>query len=364
MSEGVSPLLASIPQLVKDRDAAGLVALQDHEDKQVRKAVRKALHTLKSRGVEIPAAGRKTWAAEGLNELRGDLRPIATVDTRTTPGALRFVLSEPRPEEGAVLWTGGISPEDHVLDFAVYQQTDGQRARMLRDWQPRIGERRVDVAWLKGRILWARERSMAQGFGVPRSLNESLSRLGATPSARPTTFLREEDFGDAPGLDPAQMDATIQALGIPAWPPLIELETMLEKAAQIHGDKPQPTEETERLSLLSQSMAGDENVRGGLQGAIAQALDDVAIEAWQEGQASLGRAAFQMAAALRQASEAETIEWAPRLVGYQVASLLRVVGGPDAVRKAMQEQQQRVQAQAHVHGPDCDHDHDHAHDHG
>lgn len=361
MSEGASSLLASIPQLVKDRDAAGLVALQDHAnaDKEIRKAVRKALHTLKSRGIEIPESAPKAWSSGGsLATLRGDLRPLATVDATSTPGVMRFVISEPRAGEGSDLWSGAISADDAVIDFSAYQQTDGQRTRMLRDWQNKMGDRTADVAWLKARILWAREKTMARGVAVPRALDASLSRLGVTPSSRPSTFLRDEDFGDAPGFDGSKIDALINTFGIPAWPPMLELESMLEKAAQIHGDKPQPTEESDRLNLLSQALEGNAEVREGLQGPIATALDDVAIDAWLEGNFASARAAFHMAAALREGGE--TVEWAPRLIGYQVASLLRTMGGPEAIRKAMQEQQARLERQnvePHVHGPDCDHDH-------
>lgn len=360
MSEGASQVLATIPELVKERNAAGLVALQDHTDKQVRKAVRKALHTLKSRGVEIPEASPKAWTpGAGLTELRGDLSPLATVETNSVAGALRFAISEPEETEGARLLAGTISPDDRVLDFSAYTQTDGQRARLVRDWQRRIAGRSVDVAWLKGRILWAREQTVRAGFGVPRALDQALPLLGEAPSGRVSTFLTDELDGAAP-LDEGKIQEVLTELGAPDWPPLVDLDPLLERAAQIHGDKPQPTEESERFELLRQSAAGESTLRSGLQGAIAQALHDAAISSWQDGAFDLARAAFDLARALQGASEPESLPWIPQLLGFQVASLLRAVGGPDAVRKAIQEQQAREVGGGHDHDH---HDHDHGHDH-
>ena len=44
-----------------------------------------------------------------------------------------------------------------------------------------------------------------------------------------------------------------------------------------------------------------------------------------------------MAQQLRTGKEPETKSWAIRLLGYQVASLLRALGGPQAVARAQAE---------------------------
>jgi hypothetical protein len=65
-------VLEKIPGLVQKKDAAALVGLRDHEDKAVRKAVRKALHLLKSKGVEIPDAPAQAWSTGAtLKQMRG-----------------------------------------------------------------------------------------------------------------------------------------------------------------------------------------------------------------------------------------------------------------------------------------------------
>jgi hypothetical protein len=346
MSES-QKLLESIPDLVRKNDAAALVALREHADKAVRKAVRKALHTLECKGVAIPEAGPRAWSTGGaLQAMRGELRPSATIDTRSVPGAMRFLLSEPNPDEGGRLSVGMISPDDRVLEFSAYQQTDGQRSRLLRDFARRAEDREVPVDWLKARIRWARDRTITAGFSVPRALDQALPSLGDTPSQRPASFLQDQVTHEGE-LTPESLDDVLIPLSIQLWPPLLDLDGTLQRAATLHGDKPQPTEESARLELLRQSIAGDEGVRAGLRGAIANALDDASIHAWLDGNGKSATTAAAMARALREASEPETLAWVPKLLGYQVASLLRMLGGPEAIARA-----QAAEAQQH--------DHDHA----
>ena len=93
MASDLQQVLDSIPGLVKDKNADALVALRDHDDKKVRKAVRKALHTLKSRGVTIPDGPAKAWTAGDVNqELRGEMAdgggPIGALSPRLVSIAL------------------------------------------------------------------------------------------------------------------------------------------------------------------------------------------------------------------------------------------------------------------------------------
>ncbi len=335
-------LLESIPKLLKAQDAAALVEHQDHADKKVRKAVRKALHALRSRGVEVPDAPSRSWSTgDVLQQMRGDLEPTAHVDTRSTPGALRFLISLPQDVEGARLFAGAIGPDDRVLDFNAYQQTDGQRTRLLRDWARQTKAREVSVPWVMQRIRWAREQTIASGYPVPRALDQALSSLGEAPSERPSTFLGAELQADA-AVEPEKVDAVMVSLGVPLWPPMVNLDSMLEKAAEIHGDKPQPEKEEDRLALLAKSVEGDSVAREGLSGTLANALDDAAVHAWLEGENDDAQSAFAMAAQLRGADAPESLEFAPRLLGYQVASLLRAMGGPEAVARAQAQAAQQA----------------------
>lgn len=344
MAEGEQELLESIPELVRKQDASALVALREHGNKKVRKAVRKALHTLKSRGVAIPEDQPRAWSTgDALQALRGDLRASATVDTRTVPGATRFLLSEPEPDEGGRLFVGLLSPDDRVFEFSAYHQTDGQRSRLLRDFRRRAEDREVPVDWLKARIRWARERTIASGYSAPRALDQSLAELGPAPADRPASFL-EGKLDDQAPFEAEKIDDVLISLAAHLWPPLVNLDATLQKAATLHGDKPQPAEESDRVKLLRQSVEGDEQVRQGLKNAIAHALEDASVHAWLDGDAAIARAAQDMANQIRQSEKPETLPWVPRLLGYQVASLLRAMGGPEAAAQAQ-------------------HDHDHDHDH-
>ncbi len=325
MASDSQAVLDSIPSLLEKRDAQALVQLRDNDDKKVRKAVRKALHTLKSRGVAIPEPQANSWSAGNVaQELRGEQEPLATVDMRAVPGAMRFMLSLPQEVSGARLFVGTLSPEERVLEFAAYQQTDGQRGRLERDWLRQSGERRVPVEWMKGRITWARANTLSKGVSVPRALDEALPRLGDAPSERPAPFL-EELLASEAAFEDEHIDALLVTANVQQWPPLVDLDPVLQKAAEIHGDKPQPTDDEARTELMRQALEGQEGLREGLAGPLANAFEDAAVGLWVEGNASAARHAFDVATQLRSAEAAESLGWVPRLLGFQVASLLRVV---------------------------------------
>jgi len=325
MASAPQEVLDSIPTLVSQRDAQALVNLRDHADKAVRKAVRKALHTLESRGVAIPSTPSRSWSAGDVHaELRGELPALATVDTQSMPGVLRFMLSLPQEHSGARLYVGTLSPEDRVLEFAAYQQTDGQRGRLERDWKRQTEDRQVPIEWLSARIVWARSRTVTKGSSVPRALDEALPRLGTEPATRPTAeFLRERLAGE-PAFEADKIDELLVGASVQQWPPLVELDGVLARAAEIHGDKPQPADDDARTALMRQALEGQADVREGLSTTVANAFEDAAVGLWSEGKGPLARAAFDAAGQLR-GEAPESLPWVPRLLGFQVASLLRVV---------------------------------------
>ncbi len=324
MASDSQKVLDSIPQLLKKQDASALVGLRDHEDKKVRKAVRKALHTLKSRGVEIPDASRN-WSAGDVNQdLRGEIDPLATIDARAVPGALRFMLSLPNTVSGARLYVGTLSPEDRVLEFGAYQQTDGQRGRLERDWVRRTEQRNPPVEWLKARLVWARAQTISKGLSVPRALDEALPQLGDAPAQRPACFLLGQ-LDDQPAFEEAGIDALLVTAAVQQWPPLVDLDPVLQRAAELHGDNPQPEDDEARTELMRKALEGQTSVREGLQTHVANAFEDAAVGLWTEGDLASARAALDVATQLRQTEEAEGLAWVPRLLGFQVASLLRVV---------------------------------------
>lgn len=325
MASDPQQLLASIPSLQKANDAAALAALRDHEDKQVRKAARKAIHVLRSRGIEIPEGSAHSWSAGDVTQqLRGVIEPLATVDGKAMPGALRFMLSLPQEVSGARLYVGTLSPEDRVLEFGAYQQTDGQRGRLERDWLRTTEGRVVPVDWMKARLTWARAQTKSAGVSVPRALDEAMPRLGGDPTERPACFLLGQ-LDDQPAFEPDQIDDLLVTASVNQWPPLVDLDPVLQRAAEIHGDAPQPTDDDARTELMRRALEGQEDIREGLRTVIANAFEDAAVGLWTAGQLGPARQALDVATQLRQHEAPEGLPFVPRLLGFQVASLLRVV---------------------------------------
>ncbi|MDC0719512.1 hypothetical protein [Nannocystis bainbridge] len=318
MASGPS-LLESIPKLVAARDAAALVALQDHDDKQVRKAARKAIHTLRSKGVTIPEAETpRGWSAGDLNDLRGDMAAVAVVDTESTPGLSRVMISAPQ-EERSYLWVAAISGRDQIVDFATYVQTDGQRTRMIRDWD-RGSERRVPADWARARIRWAREQTLTSGFAVPRQLDDMLVHLGEAPVYRPASFLD----GVLPPVDFApDKDNVIMSLAnarVNQWPPVIDVEPMMRRVNEKHPDLNDQSPEDDRYTALLDGARGDETLRADLKAQVANLLEDAAVTLWLGGNDVEAAKVRVLASEIRASAEPEALPWIGRLLGFQIAS--------------------------------------------
>ena len=97
----------------------------------------------------------------------------------------------------------------------------------------------------------------------------------------------------------------------------------------------------------------DEQLRTGLRGPMANALDDVAVLLYLHGSLAESRRVRKLATDLRGAAEPETVDGVVNLVQLQITSA------------AMQQMQRQGGGgmmgfdhdHDHVHGPDCDHDH-------
>jgi hypothetical protein len=346
MAKSQKSLLDSIPKLLENNDAAGLVALDDHEDKKVRKGARRAIHQLRSRGVEIPEKDARSWSAgDGLQELRGTLESAAVLDHHSIPGGARIIWSGPDDEEGGTLLVGTLGPDGRVLDFHAYTQTDGQRQRMIREWDRQHDGRRVPADWARARLRWARERTLALGYNVPAQLDEVLPRLGDAPEGRPASFLAEELGKQKPSDGSAE--EVLGAAGAARWPLLFDADDLFKRLGETaSATNPAERNDDEKLEDLAASAAGDEKFRTALGESFANVMEDAAAGVWLEGKPAEARWLVDQSAALREAKEPETLDWIPFLLRYQVAAV------------AMQQMMQ----QGHHHDHDHDHDHHH-HDH-
>lgn len=322
MAHSPAQLLESIPGLLAARDASALVALQDHEDRQVRKSVRKAIHALRSKGVAIPAAeAPRAWVAEPDEELRGDRREAAVLDPQSTPGLVRITLAAPQTDGRGFLWAAALTGRDQVADFAAYVQTDGQRARLVRDWARNFNGRQIPADWARARIRWAREQTLSSGFSVPNQLDDMLVHLGPAPTARPPSFLVGQLATDFKG-ERDNVEGALLAARVFAWPPLFDVEPILKKVNETNPDMTTTTPEDERYQALMSAAAGDEALRGALKQQVANLLEDAAHGLWLTGSERAGEA-LALSLELRSHDAPETLPWIGRLLGFQIASTLQ-----------------------------------------
>lgn len=340
MSE-TKALLDEIASLQAGRDAGALLAYEDHADKQVRKAARKAIHTLRSKGVEIPSQATRTWANAGIASLRRHAGAIALMDLEASPGVARLTVSVPDPEEGVSLFIALIDPEDRVLDFAAYMQTDGQQARMARDWQRVTEDRVIAVDWALARIRWGRERSFAASMPIPEPLDQNLSRLGPAPSERP-----QPSFLDAAlaNVEPSGGDLGEILMRGEAhlWPLLFDADPLFARLSERMRDlDPASLSDADRMVHVMEASRGDQPLREALSGRMANLLDDVAISLWLDGQLPEARRVRTLATELRAASEPEQVAGVVNLIQLQITSAAL--------------QQMREQGQGQGHDPEkCD----------
>ncbi|NVB42220.1 hypothetical protein G6O69_30635 [Pseudenhygromyxa sp. WMMC2535] len=312
-------LLDEIAKLQAAQDAAALLGLEDHEDKKVRKAARKAIHVLRSKGVEIPETA-KTWAGASLDGLRRHGGPIAMIDMSASPGLSRVTLSLPNDEEGAALFVAILDPEDRLLDFGAYYQTDGQQGRTARDWQRDADGRMVDVDWIRARLRWAREATFQAGREVPSGFDDHLPRLGDAPEAHPEPTWLDAALADVAAAEGELQDVMLGAR-VHEWPVLFDANNFFEVLNERMKDvDPQALEDAQRTEHIEGAAAGDEGLREGLRGPLANALDDAAVVLWLDGSLGEARRIRDLATALRGAEAPETVDGVTTLVQMQITS--------------------------------------------
>lgn len=335
MAHSSAQILKSIPGFVTAKDATSLVALQDHEDREIRKSARKAIHTLRSKGVAIPAAvATRTWSAGDPEALRGELSEAAMLDTTSNPGFTSLMVAAPKAESRGFLWVAVLSGRDQVANFTAYVQTDGQRGRLVREWAKDFKGRHVPADWARARIRWAREHTLSTGFSVPTQLDDMLVHLGPAPSERPRSFL----VGQLPAGFKGERDnveGPLMAARALAWPPLLDVEPTLKKVNDAHPNMSAETPEAERYDALMAAVVGDTAVREALQGTVANLLEDASTNLWLNGHDEPAAQLLALATELRSSPAAETLPWVGRLLGFQIATTLA------AIHRQQQQQQQR-----------------------
>ncbi|MEE9383924.1 MAG: hypothetical protein V3V08_10975 [Nannocystaceae bacterium] len=371
MAESPDQLVKSVPTLVKKQDVEALARLEVHVDKKIRKAARRGLHQLRSRGVEVPETQSSAWRAEAeMTSLRGDTQSTALLDVVRYPGSSEFVLVDVHGN-GSTLCAAVISPHDRVLACQIYGQTDGQRNRMFRSWERSDRSRRLPIEWARQRLHWARQVTVAHGVAVSSSMDRMVASLGDAPTERPVCFLGDL-LKDQVELNLGAYEMLVRGQCL-RWPLQFPIPPLLQRVGDEYvrarkqpadvasetskasdaseapdpsgaSEPGEPLSEEAHAAVLIRASRGDEAFRKALRGPMANLLDDAAVAGWLRGEEGLAKLLLDAASELRAADEPELLPVAPRILRFQVAMFAAetrrqqaAAGGSDETSEATPE---------------------------
>jgi len=285
-------------------EAPGLLQAVSEEGlpKPARKALRRARHQLRSRGVELAEsapAPRVARVGSGEESVEGAF--VSPID----PGGARVLtLIEDNPGGGARLVQVVTDARRGVAECDVVTTTRGRARRFAREITSHSRFRAVAVPReaVRALLLRAVERQ-APDRPLPRAFAELRSHLlgreaeapgaGGEPATTPGERVRRE-LGEPEARPAAERRAVELLLGqeiLPWIPPMERLREVVERLEQAEEGPvvvSGATREARRDSILQR---GAEEVFGGEEGAlVAEWLEETAFLLWQEGREEDARA--------------------------------------------------------------------------
>jgi hypothetical protein len=286
---------------------AGAAPLRGLEEgklgKAGRKALRRAQHRLRSRGVELGAAPVVARVAT-LPKL-DDAIDVALVSPPDPSGAQLVVVVESSPSGGTRIFQGAVDLERGVLEFRVLQANRSQARRLLRDLDANAALAatevpRESVAALLARAVEAQpaDRALPQAFGEWRSRVARAPEGASTPGALARAGI---DAEPSPSLLREVAEAVATGAYGP-WPPDFEvLHAVAEKV---------------RDTAKSRLLVDDQQRRAQVDAAIDDALEtryappaaertaarfeEYAYTAWKHGRAEEAQRCIAAARAFRE----------------------------------------------------------------
>ncbi len=265
--------------------------------KPARKALRRALHHLRSRGVAVPEAPPAATVAtlapldEAIDEAR-----VTALD----PHGVRIAyLATDRSGGGVRLFELALDDTRGVLELEVFEAGRSRARRFLRDAAQRERWPAVPAPSASVRALIARAAAhQASDRSAPRQFAEWRTRLCEVPEGTPTpgAIAREALGGGA--AEPDLVSGWVREGALGPWPPpiarvqaLIDRLEELAKSAVIVT----PAARREQVDRAVED-ALDEIYGGDERGRIADLFEETAYVWWQTGREGEARQAIAAAA--------------------------------------------------------------------
>jgi hypothetical protein len=269
--------------------------------KPARKALRRVLHHLRSRGVAVPepapAATVATLAPldDAIDEAR-----VTALD----PHGVRIAyLATDRAGGGVRLFELALDEVRGVLEFEVFEAGRSRARRFLRDAAQRDRWPAVPAPSASVRALIARAAAhQATDRSAPRQFSEWRTRLcDAPPGTRTPGALAREALGDATAVDLERISGWVRDGEIGPWPPPIErVRALIEKLDELTKGVVIVTpaarrEQADRAveDALDEIYGADERSR------IADLFEETAYVWWHSGREADARQAIAAAADFR-----------------------------------------------------------------
>ena len=291
-----------------DLDPAPLLQVDENSlPKVARKALRRAHHRLRSRGVEVGEKVAEKVVAT-LGRVEEDLAEavITSLDPR---GVCVAYLIEGNPSGGARIFEVMLDEARGVMGFEVYSAGRGKARKFLREITHRNHIPAVEVAPDAVRALIARVASrQPQSHPVPRAFSEWRSRVTSAPEGTPTPG--ESARAALDPVDPGLVDRAVELVRereVGPWPPegpalqaaaekIVEIEkSELIVAASARREQADQVVEETLAELFAECFAA----------RCAERFDEMGYVLWKWEREDDARACLAAADSLRTAAPAE-----------------------------------------------------------
>jgi hypothetical protein len=306
-------LLARAPEAGQDlalawaeseRGAAPLAGIDPESlDRSGAKALRRALHRLRSRGVAI--AERPTQNRVAVLPPVTDELGAALVSPPDPSGAQLVVRIEPNPSGGARVFQGAVDLERGVLEFQVFAASRSQARRLVRELE---GNARLDAVAAPPEALAALVAAAAEAQPADRALPHAFAEW-RTRVARPPEGARspgELARAALPASDEmALVRVVAERIGTGAlgpWPPPIETLRELAERVRKTAESPLLVNEPQRRAQVDEVIGDAVEARFAAPAGerTARRFEECAFVDWKRGRGEDARACLAAARAFRE----------------------------------------------------------------